>query len=376
MKLSRYGLLIMLLLLICSYFVSPGSVFSQTTIDDVELGDDPEGDGAGDGAPSGASTGVSDEAVARVPNAADTDVDATDFQKMSATIGGPNIETIINLDGAVSSTNLLLEWSERIGATAYNIYRDTEAYFVADRGGGSNRIATGVTDEDGGTAGVQWTDTGSAVGDAATQHFYVATGTDDLSNEAFNSNRAGEYDFDLGTGFNFITAPLTLAGITDAEDLGLAIDSQVGGDGANAIYRMTGGSWELMAFKSSGVWVLTVTDAIVIGQAYLVNMNDAGNWTAAGMLLSDLTYSLGVGFNTIMLKFKQAGDEAIVDAEDLGLSIDANAAGDGASAIYRMVSGSWELMAFKSSGVWVLTVTDAVVPGQAYLINMDESLDW
>ncbi|MFQ5706801.1 MAG: hypothetical protein ACE5HO_05085 [bacterium] len=363
----------------CMLLANSTVALAQTTVDDVELGDDPEGDGVGDGAPSGLSTGIADEAVARVPNAADTDVDTTDFTQMSATIGGANIETITDLGSNVSGTSILLNWSVRIGATAYNVYRDTTAYFTPDRTGGSNRIATGITDEDAGTVGVQWSDTGNGetvVGDSARNFFYVVTGTDGSGNEAFNSTRAGEYDFSLGSGFNFITATLLDTSIGDAQDLGLAIDGQVGGNGANAIYQMVSGSWQLMAFKVSGAWVLTVTDAIIVGQAYLVNMDAVGTWTEAGGLEPDLTYSLTTGFDTVMLKFKQAGTDNIVNAQDLGTSIDAGAVGDGATAIYQMVNGSWQLMAFKLSGAWVLTVTDALAPGRGYLVNMSEDLSW
>ncbi len=56
-------------------------------VDDVELGDDPEGDGNGDGAPNGLSTGVTDEAVFRVQEGQDTDDDGEDFSKGLASLG-------------------------------------------------------------------------------------------------------------------------------------------------------------------------------------------------------------------------------------------------------------------------------------------------
>jgi hypothetical protein len=68
---------------------------SGTVVDDVELGDDPEEDGTGDGAPDGGSgggnaSGTEDEAIARVPNGADTDDDIADFTQQAATIGAAN----------------------------------------------------------------------------------------------------------------------------------------------------------------------------------------------------------------------------------------------------------------------------------------------
>jgi len=62
-------------------------------VDDVEIGDDFEKDGA-DGAPlpgeNGNASGTNDEAIARVPDGIDTDDDAADFTRQRATIGGPN----------------------------------------------------------------------------------------------------------------------------------------------------------------------------------------------------------------------------------------------------------------------------------------------
>jgi hypothetical protein len=63
-------------------------------IDDVEIGDDPENDGDGDGAPDpgvdGNASSAGDEAVFRRPNGADTNNDIRDFDKGTASIGGPN----------------------------------------------------------------------------------------------------------------------------------------------------------------------------------------------------------------------------------------------------------------------------------------------
>lgn len=68
---------------------------SSALIDDVEIGDDPEGDGNGDGAPDGGSTNGDassplDEAIARVPNGADTDNDVDDLTRQAARIGLDN----------------------------------------------------------------------------------------------------------------------------------------------------------------------------------------------------------------------------------------------------------------------------------------------
>jgi hypothetical protein len=67
---------------------------SDLVVDEVEIGDDPEFDGPGDGAPEpggdGNASSPADEAIARVPDTADTDVDVADFVQQAATIGRAN----------------------------------------------------------------------------------------------------------------------------------------------------------------------------------------------------------------------------------------------------------------------------------------------
>ncbi|WP_436515797.1 T9SS type A sorting domain-containing protein [Ekhidna sp. To15] len=61
-----------------------------TMVDDVEIGDNEEGDAVDDGAPNSFGSSVADESVARISNASDTDVDATDFQGVVSTLGTEN----------------------------------------------------------------------------------------------------------------------------------------------------------------------------------------------------------------------------------------------------------------------------------------------
>ncbi len=63
---------------------------SGTTIDDVELGNVSGVGTSSDGASDGNATSVNDEAVARVPNATDTNNHVNDFQKQKNTIGAIN----------------------------------------------------------------------------------------------------------------------------------------------------------------------------------------------------------------------------------------------------------------------------------------------
>ena len=63
---------------------------SGTTVDDVELGNVSGVGTSSDGASDGNATSINDEAVARVPNATDTNNHVNDFQKQKNTIGATN----------------------------------------------------------------------------------------------------------------------------------------------------------------------------------------------------------------------------------------------------------------------------------------------
>ncbi len=76
-------------------------------VDDVEIGDDDEGDGNGDGAPDGAASGgdansIDDESVARIANGTDTDNDINDFQQVRSTIGSENGLVNVFVDAAAT----------------------------------------------------------------------------------------------------------------------------------------------------------------------------------------------------------------------------------------------------------------------------------
>lgn len=121
-------------------------------------------------------------------------------------------ESVTDLQVAVVSGNsILLKWTDSAEAVGYNVYRDTEPDFTPDQAGGSDRIATGVNDEDAAAGGVQWTDSSDGVvGDTASNYFYAVTAVDAARNEADPSNKAGEFDIELvAAAINIISLPLT-----------------------------------------------------------------------------------------------------------------------------------------------------------------------
>lgn len=96
-------------------------------VDQVELGDDPRGDGAGNGASDGGSAGgyaatSSVESVARLPVAVDTDNDPADFVRQSATIGAVNLSPYSSSPGAVVINEIVTspqqDWSDSAGGNS------------------------------------------------------------------------------------------------------------------------------------------------------------------------------------------------------------------------------------------------------------------
>jgi len=128
----------------------------------------------------------------------------------------PDFGGISDLRASVMSDDIILEWSESDGIPTYNVYRDTTYNFIPDVAAGSNRIAANITDEDAGTAGIQWTDTGNGedvVGDVTTNYYYRVTAVS--AREYAPSNVAGEFDYQLvttsGTDINRIVVLMNTA---------------------------------------------------------------------------------------------------------------------------------------------------------------------
>lgn len=103
-------------------------------VDKVEIGDDPEGDGDGDGAPDGSgsdgnATNIDDEAIARVPNATDTDNDVNDFLQQAATIGvsnGPSTAITLaafEIEVDTGAATIIWETGTEIDNAGFNLYR-------------------------------------------------------------------------------------------------------------------------------------------------------------------------------------------------------------------------------------------------------------
>jgi len=210
----------------------------------------------------------------------------------------------------VNTNQIKLSFPAVANAVSYNVYRGTTANFTPDKTGGANRIATHITDQDAGTAGVQWIDTASGAGNAATNHFYAVTAVG--SSEGNASNILGEFDYSLvttaTTDFNEIALPMTLTGVDNANDL------------LNTIpYCNSVAKWNA-ATQGYDQYIpgLPFTDFDVEnGYPYYVNVASASVFTLTGTAANPqftLITTATTSFNDLMLPLQKS---AITTAEGL-----------------------------------------------------------
>ncbi len=198
---------------------------------------------------------------------------------------------------SVNDTNLQLTFSEVEGATAYNIYRSTTASFIPDIMDGSNRVATGITDEDPISDGVQWTDHENVVGDPSTNYFYTLTTVG--SSESDPSEKFGEFDFDLittgTTDFNEIALPLITSEITNAQHLMEAIT------GCNSTAQWNSG---IQGYEQYIPGIPPTNFTVEMGYPYYVNVTGNTGFTLLGKIATpsfNLITTPTTDFNEIVL---------------------------------------------------------------------------
>ncbi len=233
----------------------------------------------------------------------------------------PDFGNITDLRASVSGENILLEWSESDGISTYHVYRDTTYNFVPDTETGANRIATNITDEDAGTEGIQWTDTGNGadvVGDVEKNYFYRVTAVS--AREYAPSNLAGEFDYQLvtteGTDINRIVVLMNTANtrtpIATAEDLAQAIPYCTDVYWWDASGQGTVGHVKGVPFNNF---------AIDHGHVYSVSVTKDTVWTVAGSY-SEFSYNLvtteGTDINRIGVPLSKS---SLTTAEQLGSDI-------------------------------------------------------
>jgi hypothetical protein len=218
------------------------------------------------------------------------------------TPGSSNTVPVILSCSAIGTNDLKFTLAELPGYSAFNVYRDTIAYFTPDKAGGTNRIAGNVTDENPGEAGIQWTDN-DILGDPGTNYFYIFTAKG--GNESGNSVTIGEFDYALittpTTDFNEISLPTAMEGITDAAQLMAAIP------GCNSVARWDAadqGYYQYISF-------LPMTNfSVEKGYPYYVNVTDNVIFTLIGKVVKptfNLVTTPTTDFNEVMLTLDKTG---------------------------------------------------------------------
>ena len=263
-------------------------------------------------------TDPSTECLVRV---SDTDGDPMDTSDAVFTISAEPGDPVTDLTASVDGENILLEWSALPDVSTYHVYRGTSYDFAPDFAGGTNRIGTDISDQDAGTDGIQWTDTGNGadvVGDVDTHYFYRVTGSSGVETE--QSNLAGEFDVQLettsGTDINELVVIMdTQAGrtpILTAEDLAQAIPN------CTDVYR-----WDAAGQGQVGHPKGTPIEDfdIIPGYPYIVNVTAPTVWTNAGsysMPTFDLITTSSTDINHIGVPFEKS---SLTTAEALGSDI-------------------------------------------------------
>ncbi len=277
----------------------------------------------------------------------------------SPTPGSTNTVPVILTYSIIGSADLQFTLAELDGYTAFNVYRDTIAFFIPDKTGGTNRIAENVTDENPVEEGIQWTDF-NVVGNPAKNYFYIFTAVG--GNESANSATIGEFDYNLittpTTDFNEITLPLNADGITDAAGLMSAIP------GCNSVARWEAedqGYYQYISF-------LPMTNFTVeSGHPYYVNVTENVVFTLIGKIVKP-TFSLittpTTDFNEIMLT---------LDKTDINLASELMADIPSCNSIARWDAGDQGYYQYVS----FLPMTNFMVRvGYPYYVNVASDVTW
>ena len=228
---------------------------------------------------------------------------------------------ITDLRASVQGENILLEWTPPDGVTEFDMYRGTGYDFQPDVAGGSNRIGEQISDEDAGTEGVQWTDTGNGadiVGDVNTNYCYRVIPFS--GSESDTSNLAGEFDYNLittdGTDINELTVTMntqdTRLPVLTAEQLAQAIPYCTDVYYWDAPGQGTVGHVKGLPFNDFDIFA---------GYPYIVNVSSDTVWTVAGSYASpsfNLVITDGTDINHLGVPLEKS---LLTTAEELGQDI-------------------------------------------------------
>lgn len=200
--------------------------------------------------------------------------------------------------------NLMLSFTKVDGADSYNIYRGTSATFIPDQTNGSNRIASGIVDQELQMTGIQWMDMENIIGDPSVNHFYSVTAVNG-GIESEPSSYFGEFEFSLittpKTDFNEIALALNIPSVTNAQQLVAAVP------GCNSVARWNA---SLQGYEQYIPGIPPTNFAVQMGYPYYVNVTSNGTFTLLGELTAptfNLITTPKTDFNEVMLPLNKTG---------------------------------------------------------------------
>jgi hypothetical protein len=220
----------------------------------------------------------------------------------SAITTAPNAATVTI--SRLNSTTARLSWPTVTGVDGYHIYRDTIPYFTPS--GAPYATATAGPYDDVG-----------ALGNIATNYFYVIRSACTNGFESVNSVRVGEFDFEIVRGaYNTVALPLIDSELPRADDLGIMT-------GATSVSRWRA---DLQGLQTRNVGVTGLNFTLSTGSGYVLYTPGSGpnRFTTVGRVpdAGSIMFTIQRGdvcqLNLISLPLDQS---SITTADQLAYSI-------------------------------------------------------
>jgi hypothetical protein len=277
----------------------------------------------------------------------------------------------IALEGGPKSkgSDIRLRWSEPYddgGVVRYVIYRSS--------------AATSLGDSLAGTADTTYADVGAA-GDVDTNYCYVVKAVDADDKKSGESNKVGEYDYDLrtttGTDYTWIVLCLGNTSLDSASHL----EAHIEANSSPATNCYTISEWNPTAQTYTNYATIPVPAGnfpLQPGNSYRVEMSTDAVWTLTGdvMPLDSVSFQLetttGTDYTWISIPMRLA---SLDSASDLEAHIEANSSP--ATDCYTI--SKWNTTAQTYTNYTTIPVPAGnfpVEPGQAYRVEVSNEATW
>jgi len=257
--------------------------------------------------------------------------------------------------------HLTLTWDAVPGATGYNVYRGATAIFVPDLAGGSNRVATAITDNDPGATGVQWVDNGVVTGNANDNHFYQVASVNNAG-EGQLSQVFGEFNYDLvtteTTDFNEIALALHHNNINTANDLMNIVPN------CNSVAQ-----WDaaMQGYEQYIPGLEFTNFSVLDGYPYYINVTTGSVFTLCGTVTNPIfnfITTVTTDFNEVMLPLNKIN---ITSAHDLMSDI---------SSCNGVAKWKVDMQGYLQYVPGLEFTNFSTIPGYPYYVNVTESTTW